>query len=94
MFWLCEWIFNIAVLLGKFCVVFRLGISVQYTQFVQGKAHISLKLSDDIRRLHKKAFKFLKSIFIVGGGKHMVAQLFETLRYKSEGHGFDSRWCH
>jgi len=25
---------------------------------------------------------------------HAVAQLVETLRYKSEGHGFDSRWCH
>jgi len=23
-----------------------------------------------------------------------VAQLVETLRYKSEGRGFDSRWCH
>jgi len=25
---------------------------------------------------------------------HAVAQLVEALRYKSEGHGFDSRWCH
>ena len=24
---------------------------------------------------------------------HAVAQLVEALRYKSEGHGFDSRWC-
>ena len=23
-----------------------------------------------------------------------VAQLVETLRYKSEGRGFDSQWCH
>ena len=23
-----------------------------------------------------------------------MAQLVETLRYKSEGRGFDSRWCH
>jgi hypothetical protein len=23
-----------------------------------------------------------------------VAQLVETLRYKPESHGFDSRWCH
>jgi hypothetical protein len=23
-----------------------------------------------------------------------VAQLVETLRYKPEGRGFDSRWCH
>jgi len=27
-------------------------------------------------------------------GTLLVAQLVETLRYKSEGRGFDSRWCH
>jgi hypothetical protein len=25
---------------------------------------------------------------------HAVAQLFEALRYKPEGRGFDSRWYH
>jgi len=25
---------------------------------------------------------------------HEVAQLVEALRYKPEGHRFDSRWCH
>jgi hypothetical protein len=25
---------------------------------------------------------------------HAVAQLVEALRYKPEGHGIDSRWCH
>ena len=25
---------------------------------------------------------------------HPVAQLVEALRYKSEGRGLDSRWCH
>ena len=25
---------------------------------------------------------------------HAVAQLVEALHYKSEGRGFDSRWCH
>jgi len=25
---------------------------------------------------------------------HAIAQLVEALRYKSEGRGFDSRWCH
>jgi len=29
---------------------------------------------------------------LVGG--YAVAQLFEALRYKSEGREFDSRWCH
>ena len=26
--------------------------------------------------------------------KHAVTQLVEALRYKPEGRGFDSRWCH
>ena len=26
--------------------------------------------------------------------RHAVAQLVEALRYKSEGRGFDSRWCY
>jgi hypothetical protein len=25
---------------------------------------------------------------------HALAQLVEALRYKEEGRGFDSRWCH
>jgi hypothetical protein len=27
-------------------------------------------------------------------GGHAVAQLVEALRYKPEGRGLDSRWCH
>jgi len=27
-------------------------------------------------------------------GVHAVTQLVEALRYKPEGRGFDSRWCH
>ena len=27
-------------------------------------------------------------------GLPAVTQLVEALRYKPEGHGFDSRWCH
>jgi hypothetical protein len=27
-------------------------------------------------------------------GTLLVAQLLEALRYRSEGRGFDSRWCH
>ena len=26
--------------------------------------------------------------------QHTVTQLVEVLRYKPEGRGFDSRWCH
>ena len=29
-----------------------------------------------------------------GGGWYAVAQLVKALRYKPEGHGFDSRWCY
>jgi hypothetical protein len=36
--------------------------------------------------------QFLEANQVNGG--HAVAQLVEALRYKSEGHGFDSRWCH
>jgi hypothetical protein len=28
------------------------------------------------------------------GGKLLVAQLVEALRYKPDGRGIDSRWCH
>ena len=34
------------------------------------------------------------SRIIVCGGTLLVAQLVEALRYKLEGRGFDSRWCH
>jgi hypothetical protein len=34
----------------------------------------------------------LKALSIVRGTL-LVAQLVEALRYKSEGGGFDSRWC-
>ena len=33
-----------------------------------------------------------KRTYTVGG--YAVAQLVEALRYKPEGRGFDSRWCH
>jgi len=33
----------------------------------------------------------LHYILFVG---HALAQLVEALRYKLEGRGFDSRWCH
>ena len=33
-------------------------------------------------------------ICICTGWGHAVAHLVETLRYKPEGRGFDSRWCH
>jgi len=41
--------------------------------------------------LNKEFFFFRWHIVFVG---HAVAQLVEALRYKPEGRGFDSRWCH
>ena len=36
--------------------------------------------------------QFMESVCMYVG--YAVAQLVEALRYKSEGRGFDSRWCH
>ena len=36
----------------------------------------------------------IKTYLIVITHKAAMAQLVEALRYKSEGRGFDSRWCH
>jgi hypothetical protein len=33
-------------------------------------------------------------VFPIALGQAVVAQLVEVLRYKPEGRGFDSRWCH
>ena len=41
-----------------------------------------------------KAVPPLKILYCMyNRGTLLVAQLFEALRYKSEGGGFDSRWC-
>jgi hypothetical protein len=39
-------------------------------------------------------FGRLKSNFRGGGGGHLMAQLVEALLYKTEGRGFDFRWCY
>jgi hypothetical protein len=41
----------------------------------------------------KNSYLFTYNIFIKRGTL-LVAQFVEALRYKSEGRGFDSRWCH
>jgi hypothetical protein len=41
-------------------------------------------------RLYRQKI-FLVLISVEG---HEVAQFVEALRFKSEGRGFDSRWCH
>ena len=39
-------------------------------------------------------FFFNNIYIIITPTWHAVAQLVEALRYKPEGRGFDSRWCH
>ena len=46
------------------------------------------KLSESVGII---SIHFFASIKLLGTA---VAQLVEALRYKSEGRGFDSRWCH
>ena len=41
-------------------------------------------------KMPTERFVFLYTIY----AGTAVAQLVEALRYKSEGRGFDSRWCH
>ena len=35
-----------------------------------------------------------ESLSLSRNSPHAVTQLVDALRYKPEGHGFDSRWCH
>jgi hypothetical protein len=44
--------------------------------------------------LHSRIQNKNKFYCIGGGGVHAMVQLVEALRYKPEGRGFDSRWCH
>jgi len=50
--------------------------------------HFTIKHSLIIRYVY---FAITDLQFLLG---HEVAQLVEALRYKPEGRGFDSRWCH
>jgi len=42
----------------------------------------------------RKFVSILQRIVTVLGQEYTVSQLVEALRYKPEGRGFDSRWCH
>jgi hypothetical protein len=39
----------------------------------------------------KSRFSFKRYFYVAG---YAMAQLVQALRYKSEGRGFDSRWCY
>ena len=67
--------------------------------------NITLHVSDGLS-VHHQEFKTVHTtsgvcmcvcvyiyIYIYIYMKHAVSQLVEALRYKSEGRGFDSRWC-
>ena len=47
-----------------------------------------------IRISKKKIISLYNILFPNGDAGHAVAQFVEALRYKPEGRGFDSRWCH
>ena len=58
-------------------------------------------LFDWIFLLFRGSDFIISSLVILYGDDYMfgdlniaVAQLVESLRYKPEGRGFDSRWCH
>jgi len=57
----------------------------------KGMLHTEEILSDKMLFRHSRFGKSVHLYPVTGG--HAVAQLVEALRYKSEGHGFDSRWC-
>ena len=47
-------------------------------------------ITEEGQNIHKK--NFINPYTVPWGTA--VARLVEALRYKSEGRGFDSRWCH
>jgi len=46
------------------------------------------------RNLVNTVTSIYKLVYYIILHGHAVAQLVEALRYKPEGRGFDSRWCH
>ena len=53
--------------------------------------HVKAQL---IFKLTRAVFDGRSLVYLVVSVGHAVAQLVEALRYKPEGRGFDSRWCH
>jgi len=51
----------------------------------------TLLVNDEKLKDQRNVANSFSNLFITG---HAVTQLVEALRYKSEGHGFDSWWCH
>ena len=60
-------------------------------QISRQSAHRSGKVVSPTHRPPLLPRKYSWYSFLLG---HAVAQLVEALRYKPEGRGFDSRWCH
>ena len=49
---------------------------------------------DFVTHTHTHTHIYIYIYIYIGRRGHAVAQLVEALRYKPEGRGFDSRWCH
>jgi hypothetical protein len=60
---------------------------VRYSSVKSGVRYSCVKI---FNQHPQNIFKFPNNIHM----GHTVAQLVEALRYKPEGRGFDSQWCH
>jgi hypothetical protein len=72
------------------CSVAPLAINISLLPYL---SYISVLLDQQDFSTAMQVFYYFSPIF-TKGGTLLVAQLVEALRYKPEGRGFDSRWCH
>jgi len=88
-----------SVFKGLITLVGGVRISICILQFVTwsmngvGSQSNIIYLSDIQRQKHLQHGNLIKIFYCTRRG-HAVAQFVEALRYKPEGRGFDSRWCH
>jgi len=73
---------------GPLCCINSLLSHIEINSYFPGRGLINILKN----QFH--ITQFLKFEFIPRKMGHAVAQLVEVLRYKSEGRGFDFRWCH
>ena len=80
---------NITVYLPHSSYMFRCVI-----HHLQGGLLVFLLYETNIHRQHCKKNQEVLSRVALHEEGHAVTQLLEALRYKPEGRGIDSRWCH
>ena len=62
------------------------------SSFVYSNCSTLIRIRNKLRHILYLTKRILELNYCTTG--HAVAQLVEALRYKPEGCGFDSRWCH